>query len=602
MSKHLFVFSVRPVQTYIEQARRTQDMYAGSYLLSRLCRIAIDTLNASGATILFPSAAEGQSLPNRCIAEIEPPAGQDESAVLKALGEKVEKTVQKTFLDIAENTIGVVLKGEDIDWQTQVKNFLWLDWLCVPYQENDYAAMYDRMDRVFYGLKQSHAFGQNPEQGRKCSLCGERNVKVYARLEGEANRSRDSLIDGKLFTSDVLILNASKDRHLPDSYIQPGEGLCAVCAMKRNTEQAFTDDKNLYDRGFPSTSHVALFDAIHALPKAERPGYTDYDAEVVLTLKHSPDRAKEEAESAQSFQRAEQIFDTLRRHDISFGPYYAVVHFDGDFMGKWLSGEFLQPGADLLAFHRNLSKQLGEFAEEARKYLQPPRGKCVYAGGDDFLGLVNLKNLFDILKTLRSDFDRLVNVPLFDEQGFSLRDDAPRLSFSAGVVAAHYKTPLREALKWARRMEKQAKQHDSEYKDMFALAALKHSGEVHQTLFKWCKRKGSDNELWTTDLLQTLVTVLLEKQVSGKLLVNLDDEFRRLMNPDGTKLFRKKILAPEAIRLARRACQVEGPEKEETVQRVVQALMQLFDSSLHSFENFLQALEVVNFFTRRGSV
>jgi CRISPR-associated protein Cmr2 len=161
---------------------------------------------------------------------------------------------------------------------------------------------------------------------------------------------------------------------------------------------------------------------------------------------------------------------------------------------------------------------------------------------------------------------------------------------------------LREALKWVRRMEEQAKQHDPGYKDMFALAALKHSGEVNQTLFKWCDRDVHEEDLWTTDLLQTLVTVIFEKQFSSKFLVNLVVEFRRLIDPDGTVPFRKELLQPELTRLARRACQIEGAGKEAAVQAVVQPLIGLFLSSRHSFENFLQALEVINFFTRRGRV
>jgi len=64
---------------------------------------------------------------------------------------------------------------------------------------------------------------------------------------------------------------------------------------------------------------------------------------------------------------------------------------------------------NLKEFHKKLSEKLLDFGKWATDYLTAPLGKTVYAGGDDFLGFVNLKHLFSVMKELRSKFDEIVN-------------------------------------------------------------------------------------------------------------------------------------------------------------------------------------------------
>jgi len=72
MSQFLFLFTIGPVQSYISQARKTQDLYAGSFLLSHLSDAAIDELSriVDSCDIIFPDK-EIDSKPNRFIAKIE---------------------------------------------------------------------------------------------------------------------------------------------------------------------------------------------------------------------------------------------------------------------------------------------------------------------------------------------------------------------------------------------------------------------------------------------------------------------------------------------------------------------------------------------------
>lgn len=64
----LLIFTIGPVQSFLEQARKTHDLYAGSRFLSHLCRRAIDKARELGAEIIYPHldnpSFPGASLPS----------------------------------------------------------------------------------------------------------------------------------------------------------------------------------------------------------------------------------------------------------------------------------------------------------------------------------------------------------------------------------------------------------------------------------------------------------------------------------------------------------------------------------------------------------
>ncbi len=615
MADHLLLFAINPVQSYIEQARKTQDLYAGSTILSHLCRTAIEAADIPQEQVIFPDfqhlQGKDQSLPNRFIALVKPqdlerkefpPELETEKQQLQELGNRIEQKVQTVFGDIAKEISAPFEEEIPKGFFEQIHGYLQLNWLFLERREDDYQDMYPRLERLLQGIKQLRSFAPLSEQGRKCAICGERNVKVYRR--GEAEDDLDWLRKHKLFSQDVLIVPKSDkkpDEPIEKRFLQTGEGLCAVCYMKRSAELYFKElSKEKYEANFPSTSNIALFDAIAELPKAIRPKYNAYDAEVVLALKHSSPEKVKKALDVKNIDKEEKIYEALKVNDYPWGPYYALLHFDGDNMGRWLSGEFFaaeQP-SKLLHFHQQLAQRLGDFARWAREDLRPPDGRCVYAGGDDFLGFVNLASLFKVLRRQREHFEELVNAPLREEAFLSDNEDEI-LSFSAGVVVAHNKTPLSEVLGWARRMEAEAKDLDPEYKDAFALAVLKHSGAIRKTVFKWKEGRGAE-DLWTSDLLQELIEASVEERFSSKFLLNLEREFRALIDPD-QRLLQRYLLEPEARRLIERAYlpDADAGRKRQAVREMTQILMRLHSQSRHSFDNFLQALGIIDFFTRR---
>ena len=85
MSNHLFLFTIGPVQSFIAQARKTQDLYAGSKLLSDLIGYGLcEVSKIKNTEIIFPNfdttefkqdcqdsqKIKDRSFPNRFIAKV----------------------------------------------------------------------------------------------------------------------------------------------------------------------------------------------------------------------------------------------------------------------------------------------------------------------------------------------------------------------------------------------------------------------------------------------------------------------------------------------------------------------------------------------------
>jgi CRISPR-associated protein Cmr2 len=125
------------------------------------------------------------------------------------------------------------------------------------------------------------------------------------------------------------------------------------------------------------------------------------------------------------------------------------------------------------AIHSAISTALRNYAIEfVRKIVEEEHlGKLIYAGGDDVLAFVNLKDLFDVMEKLRWAFsghikfeNGEIRVDTTNNSGFVLKDGVYYLTMgknatcSMGVVIAHYKEPLKIVIDKVFEMNKKAKE------------------------------------------------------------------------------------------------------------------------------------------------
>jgi CRISPR-associated protein Cmr2 len=133
---YLLYVSIGPVQPFIASARRTRDLWFGSYLLSELSRTVAYTLMKHGGQLIFPAPSTEQdlaqiySVANKIVAMIDTP--QDD---LPSLGQKLRTAVDS----LLEQKLAAILEEQEIKKRVnvemayqQVKDVVELMWVALP--------------------------------------------------------------------------------------------------------------------------------------------------------------------------------------------------------------------------------------------------------------------------------------------------------------------------------------------------------------------------------------------------------------------------------------------------------------------------------------
>ncbi|MEW6006317.1 MAG: type III-B CRISPR-associated protein Cas10/Cmr2 [Stygiobacter sp.] len=583
MNQYLFLFTISPVQSFIAQARKTRDLYNGSRLLTDLVKFALKEIEP--AEPIFPSKGL-DSYPNRFIAIIE----KENDTELKNFGDELKQKVQAKFEELAlfsAKDSGVNVDALPDNFYSQIRRHLSIQWVAIHFEEEKYKGQFKEIESLLGAVKNVREFEQLEETGRKCSLCGERNVIFCQSNKKEKFQLKPNWT--LLNENEKKTINSFNNSLIGvNQPFESSEGLCAVCFTKRFYQKA----------EFPSTAEIAIKSTIQKLfnkelfenYKKSLGEYFDYQLlyEENLTKKYF----ERQNIPINLLNKAREFYFPLKKQflkeNLNISPYYAIIMFDGDSMGKWLSGANLQPDANLMQFHKVLTKSLGNFAEETNSIVTSEKGKIVYAGGEDFLAFINLNHLFDVVKELRLKFDLLV------KQGTaSFKTEYKNLTFSAGIIIAHYKMPLSEVLNWARNLEKEAKNIDDD-KNAFAIAVMKHSGEINQTIQKWGEKATEK-----LDVLAELTKDLANDIYSKSFINKLSTEFMGIN-------IRTEILKAELQRLLTRSSKIEKKQtetneeyktrKNQKIVKTVEGIISLYEKL--DTENLFSALFISEFISR----
>jgi len=572
-SNHLILFTLGPVQSFIAQARKTQDLYAGSRLLSDLIKVAIDQVGETN--LIFP--AKGDAMPNRFLAYVS-----SEITDFQKFGEDVERCVRKEWNTKANKTLKDIKVVKPQGFDEQIVQHLEIYWI-IDELADSYTETLKRMEKQLAAIKNIRPFSQinyqkniTGEKGRKCSLDGQRNALfVRERTNKDGSNSIPAYMTG-----------AHEIVNKPD--LSEGEGLSAVSFVKRfliNNEG-----------GFDSTADIALKYTLNQI--GNKPQIKTYIALIqkANSQLYYEENVKEERlkkilreagikeSSCESYKIcSDEIRQAVKNKGLSMQKYYAILTFDGDDMGKWLAGEFLEDNKKLEGFHKAFALQLGVFAKQAKLEVDKV-GRTVYAGGDDFLGFVNLHYLLPVLKNLRSIFREIVNDPL--HQKFNLLKE---LSFSAGICVAHYKEPLSLVLDTARNAQDASK--DSKVKNAFAISVIKGSGENHMGVLPF----GSNDE--NLVFLEELVQKLIEGDFSNNFIKNIQREFERISQSLGKEDYENMFTA-EFQRLLHRSANNRDWSKEEKKSQTQNLTIRLLKLQANQPDNFFELLHIADFFQR----
>lgn len=532
-------FTLGPVQSFVSQARRTRDFWAGSFLLSWLAGVAMKAVEAQQGRIRFPTPdiqfmealiTGGQGphqggIPNRFVAEVPP--GFDAKVIVetvqaawRALAEAVHESDLKQFESLRTRAV----------WNRQINGFWEISWALT---DDELAT--DLLDR----RKNWRSHLPPDEPGLKCMM-----MDGWQELSGEAGpgvtetdkfwrRVREGA--GKGIKTDL----------------RPDEHLCAIAFVKRRFVRHFaglaiTLPGGLAIKGWqlpqgvPSVAYMAaapwlaallnkadddalrqFHDAAHELTGS----YGEWDTNIACVRNaDAPKRWKsldgnvffenvldnknvfeDQAQAQRVKKQLRKLREVARLDPVS--PFYALLLMDGDSLGANMSDPSKQ---------KAITDGLAKFTRGVHDIVQQHNGFPIYAGGDDVLALVTLDQALPCAAALRRHY-----LDCF-------RGSGVETSLSGAIEYAHIKTPLGRVLHDAHELLGNVAK-DGCGRDAIAVRVWKSGGLALQWAMPW-EIAAPGGEPVIARLVKAFAAADEDRQFSSKFFYRIRERFE-MLNP-----------------------------------------------------------------------
>ncbi|HDQ72524.1 MAG TPA: type III-B CRISPR-associated protein Cas10/Cmr2 [Chloroflexi bacterium] len=496
--KHLLIFTIGPVQSFIAEARRTRDLFVGSQLLVELTRAAAYAVDRmQGVEWVYPSHVDQDSLPNRFVAYV--PADRVEQ-----VREAAEKAVEDTWAKYADNARKELSKfapREDKTWKEiwkrQIATFPEVHWtVCRPPSSEQaarllggkapggHAARHIIASLALNARKGMRQFEHTTEHGEKDTLSGVReplhtgklNAKSYWSqvAEGLKNDGNPSLVrpEGR---ERLDALGAVKrfipPYNFPEAEKFPSTSSVAAADFRRRIKGNPAAEKALEEHG-QEVRKLGIFKPGDGFA-AEEIGLAgwEYDGDLLYDSTFTPQAL---VDDCGLLNVREQDLESARKSlgelysaaNCRPSTYYAILMMDADGMSDKIAD------CQSLEEHQKISRALSEFAGLVKEIVERQfAGRVIYAGGDDVLALLPVADALPSAAALRGAFRQVLGELL------------PEATISAGIALVHHRHPLDSALRAAREAQYAAKQIEG--KDALCVYALKRSGEPVSVRAKW---------------------------------------------------------------------------------------------------------------------
>lgn len=309
------IFSIGPVQGFIETARKTRDLWMGSYILSYLTWHAIKVIaeKVGPDNIIYPSLLEQPLVDlwlksEKGLKDIEPdeknlrlatfpnkftaiiPANEAESLAKEcenALRLEWKRLADRVWDKLRECFPEITLTSKI--WDRQIRQFPEIYWAIYKWDEKPeeiarlyeeltgdnkfnkiserfknnlnvgalYSTCHELAERALSARKATRNFEQVYEPGGKCTICGEREI----------------LHDGKGWQGKSFWQNLSSK--IVGHIEQDGrERLCAICTIKRLIQPFVLKDELNLTGDFPSTDSMAVVSFVKGILERWDQAYT----------------------------------------------------------------------------------------------------------------------------------------------------------------------------------------------------------------------------------------------------------------------------------------------------------------------------------------
>ncbi|MBN2069600.1 MAG: type III-B CRISPR-associated protein Cas10/Cmr2 [Opitutales bacterium] len=621
-SKHLGVsflkFQLGPVQDFIAAARSTRDLWSGSYLLSWLMAKGLAKLSEliGPDSVIFPNLW-GQPLIDLHLKEslwdqllMRAHDNGEQKSAWEALGHKKEDfhipNLPNVFLavvptEIEEELAEAVEQCIRVEWAAiaqKCKDKFLKDCYRASFEQADKksACRYEVMEERFQNQVERHlqiswqAFplptdldtaialhkaivptekATNEKESAKQT--GERIQAIQTLCEEyilEGDRDTRCFEDGKLknvglvwamlYEINATLLDGVRQLREFDAWETEDTGIPGKLYHKdalTGKEEMLLGGPDLKQENLPNEiknrfKHNDYVGAITFIKRVWDKAYLQErygDVFEKITIRDIPSIATESDKDDEQEQQEQ--------------GYFAVIAFDGDSIGKWVSGELAPKIGTQLAsytdsenkkkgleayleaklsddkikaldvlnktprpvspsYHLQLSEALSNFALKcAQPIVAQHKGQLIYAGGDDVLALLPARRAIACAQDLARAFRGIepnaeTQILAYSQDGIpthgylkTKKGDGQdyesvfilpglRATASAGIVIAHSKSPLQDAVRAAQKAEKTAKKVYG--RNAIAVRVMKRSGEITEwgaKLFEEEKRSNDDPQI-----------------------------------------------------------------------------------------------------------
>lgn len=282
--------------------------------------------------------------------------------------------------------------------------------------------------------------------------------------------------------------------------------------------------------------------------------FSKRDLQRELAERWKDDPSGLEAERKKVLEALGELLEFAKKSDFRHpSRYYAIIVMDGDNMGKWLAGEFAPLLEEIIhprvwnglksdaqwntlgktrrplnpSLHLAVSKALRDYSlHTVRRIVEEEHlGKLIYAGGDDVMAFVSLRDLPEVMRQLRAFFTGALKgdeneIAWIEGSGFARTETGFQLtmglkaSASMGVAIAHHMQDLGQVLNAARAEEKRAK--DDLGRNALSIALMKRSGGHESFGAKWYYKQDGALRVDTIECLINWRDAFAKDQVSPK--------------------------------------------------------------------------------------
>ncbi len=490
-------FTLGPVQGFVAQARKTRDLWAGSFLLSYLAGQAMVAIIKAGGRILFPTVhepvPEGRiqlprdlpkisdyllrsllevdaglavtnptsigSLPNRFLAEI--PVSLDPENIADHVRQSWRRLADAVWDRFLANSYK---KGKNDGratkeiWQRQVEGYWEISWIL-----GDASNLLDLR-------KNWRAYVPTVEDGDKCTLMGNlQELSGFCGVPGYKGEREEQNKFWKQVRHDCSGFDLEED-----------ERLCAIAFIKRF--YPYLDREVIgwiLPQHYYSTPYMAAIDWIASALKQKPDDFKEYSKKAKELLSKNKSKCLEH----QGFEVPRKLLQAGKRSDCDTKEIAEIVNLNGNCfyqatvinVNNWPEideknlkqlkdklealqksvGSEAQPHYALLLMDgdqmgaliqeyggEQVSPPLQKFTRRVESIIGACSGVTIYAGGDDVLALLPLQESLKAASALEKAY----------RDAFSSTSFASKATASIALVYAHYTIPLMSVFREAFRV------------------------------------------------------------------------------------------------------------------------------------------------------